>query len=160
MHYSPYSFQLQWLQNGINMLAGDLVKSNEVFGYSPTGRKVEEHSASDSHLSWTPPTLLSPLNCTTNTDGRVNSCRNAHMHKNLQKLCHIRILVIQKNAFTNLHAQKHNALKVHTHGRLGGTFSHYSSYKEPGSSPRFPNSLWDGESGCRHSLYEGHYTFL
>lgn len=76
------------------MLAGGLVKSGEAFGYSPTRRKVEEHSGSDRHPALTPPTLFWYSKCTRNTDRRVNTVVQTHtwhsqdnlsMHENLHE---------------------------------------------------------------------------
>lgn len=73
MLYSSYSVQLRRLQDGINMFAGGLVKSNKAFGCGPMRRKVEKHSASDRHPFSTPPILFSLLNGHRNADKRVNT---------------------------------------------------------------------------------------
>lgn len=66
------------------MLAGGLVKSNQAFGFIPTRRKVEEHSASDRHLSLTIPTPFSLLN-TRNPDRHVNTVVETHAHRKTHK---------------------------------------------------------------------------
>lgn len=67
------------------MSAGGLVKSNQAFGFIPTRRKLEEHSASDRHLSLTIPTPFSLLNNTRNPDRRVNTAVETHAHRKTHK---------------------------------------------------------------------------